>query len=427
MPKFNLRNLKVAVVGLGYVGLPLAVEFGKRFNTVGFDIKPDRVDELRKGRDSTLEVDSAELAEATKLTYTTRLSDLKACRVFIVTVPTPIDEYKRPDLTPLVKSSESVGQVLKKGDVVVYESTVYPGCTEEVCVPILERVSGLKFNKDFFAGYSPERINPGDKEHRLPTIKKVTSGSTPEAAEFVDSFYRSIITAGTHRASSIKVAEAAKVIENTQRDVNIALVNELALIFNRLGIDTEEVLNAAGSKWNFLPFRPGLVGGHCIGVDPYYLTHKAQAIGYHPEVILAGRRINDNMGNYVAQQVAQLMIQRRIQVKDARILIMGLTFKENCPDVRNTKIVDVVKELEKYGARVDVFDPWADADEAEHEYGFRPVGKLKPGTYDAVVMGVAHKEFRAMGIGKVRALGKKSHVLYDIKYVFRTGEVDGRL
>jgi UDP-N-acetyl-D-galactosamine dehydrogenase len=427
MPKFNLRNLKVAVVGLGYVGLPLAVEFGKRFNTIGFDIKPDRVDELRKGRDSTLEVDAEELAEATKLSYTTRLSDLKAARVFIVTVPTPIDEYKRPDLTPLVKSSESVGQVLKKGDVVVYESTVYPGCTEEVCVPILERVSGLKFNKDFFAGYSPERINPGDKEHRLPSIRKVTSGSTPEVAEFVDSFYRSIITAGTHKASSIKVAEAAKVIENTQRDVNIALINELALIFNRLGIDTEEVLNAAGSKWNFLPFRPGLVGGHCIGVDPYYLTHKAQAIGYHPEMILAGRRINDNMGNYVAQQVAQLMIQRRIQVKDARILIMGLTFKENCPDVRNTKIVDVVKELEKYGARVDVFDPWADADEAEHEYGLRPVAKLKPGTYDAVIMGVAHKEFRAMGIRKVRALGRKQHVLYDIKYVFRTDEVDGRL
>ena len=427
MQRFNLRNLRIGVIGLGYVGLPLAVEFGKRFTTVGFDVKAARVDELRRGHDSTLETDAAELAAATKLTCTTKLADLKPCRVFIVTVPTPINEYKRPDLTPLVKSSESVGQVLKKGDVVVYESTVYPGCTEEVCVPILERVSGLKFNKDFFAGYSPERINPGDKEHRLPTIKKVTSGSTPEAAEFVDSFYRSIITAGTHKASSIKVAEAAKVIENTQRDVNIALVNELALIFNRLGIDTEEVLNAAGSKWNFLPFRPGLVGGHCIGVDPYYLTHKAQAIGYHPEVILAGRRINDNMGNYVAQQVAQLMIQRRIQVKDARILIMGLTFKENCPDVRNTKIVDVVKELEKYGARVDVFDPWADADEAEHEYGFRPVGKLKPGTYDAVVMGVAHKEFRAMGIGKVRALGKKSHVLYDIKYVFRTGEVDGRL
>jgi UDP-N-acetyl-D-galactosamine dehydrogenase len=427
MPKFNLRHLKVGVVGLGYVGLPLAVEFGKRFQTVGFDIKPDRVDELRKGRDSTLEVDSAELREAKKLTYTTRLADLKPCRVFIVTVPTPIDEYKRPDLTPLVKSSESVGQVLKKGDVVVYESTVYPGCTEEVCVPILERESGLKFNKDFFAGYSPERINPGDKEHRLPTIRKVTSGSTPAVAEFVDSLYRSIITVGTHKASSIKVAEAAKVIENTQRDVNIALINELALIFNRLGIDTEEVLNAAGSKWNFLPFRPGLVGGHCIGVDPYYLTHKAQAIGYHPEMILAGRRINDNMGIYVAQQVAQLMIMRKIQVRDSRILIMGLTFKENCPDVRNTKIVDVVHELEKYGARVDVFDPWADADEAEHEYGLRPVKKLKNGTYDAVVMGVAHKEFRALGIEKVRALGKKTHVLYDIKYVFRTDEVDGRL
>ena len=427
MPKFNLRNLKIGVVGLGYVGLPLAVEFGKRFQTVGFDIKADRVDALRKGHDSTLETTSEELAEADKLTYATQLKDLKSCRVFIVTVPTPIDEYKRPDLSPLVKSSESVGQVLKKGDVVVYESTVYPGCTEEVCVPILEKVSGLKFNKDFFAGYSPERINPGDKEHRLPSIRKVTSGSTPAVAEFVDSLYRSIITAGTHKASSIKVAEAAKVIENTQRDVNIALINELALIFNRLGIDTEEVLSAAGSKWNFLPFRPGLVGGHCIGVDPYYLTHKAQAIGYHPEMILAGRRINDNMGNYVAQQVAQLMIKRRIQVRDARILIMGLTFKENCPDVRNTKIVDVVHELEKYGAKVDVYDPWADGDEAEHEYGLRPVRKLKAGTYDAVVMGVAHKEFRAMGIRKVRALAKKTHVLYDIKYVFRADEVDGRL
>jgi UDP-N-acetyl-D-galactosamine dehydrogenase len=427
MPKLNLRNLKIGVVGLGYVGLPLAVEFGKRFQTVGFDIKADRVDALRKGHDSTLETTSEELAEADKLTYATQLKDLKSCRVFIVTVPTPIDEYKRPDLSPLVKSSESVGQVLKKGDVVVYESTVYPGCTEEVCVPILEKVSGLKFNEDFFVGYSPERINPGDKEHRLPSIRKVTSGSTPAVAEFVDSLYRSIITAGTHKASSIKVAEAAKVIENTQRDVNIALINELALIFNRLGIDTEEVLSAAGSKWNFLPFRPGLVGGHCIGVDPYYLTHKAQAIGYHPEMILAGRRINDNMGNYVAQQVAQLMIKRRIQVRDARILIMGLTFKEDCPDVRNTKIVDVVHELEKYGAKVDVYDPWADGDEAEHEYGLRPVRKLKAGTYDAVVMGVAHKEFRAMGIQKVRALAKKTHVLYDIKYVFRADEVDGRL
>jgi len=427
MPNFNLRNLRIGVVGLGYVGLPLAVEFGKRFTTVGFDIKADRVEELKGGHDSTLETDEAELAEATKLSYTTRLEDLKPCRVYIVTVPTPIDEYKRPDLTPLVKSSESVGKILKKGDVVVYESTVYPGCTEEVCVPILERVSGLTFNKDFFAGYSPERINPGDKEHRLTTIRKVTSGSTPEVADFVDSLYRSIITVGTHKASSIKVAEAAKVIENTQRDVNIALINELALIFNRLGIDTEEVLNAAGSKWNFLPFRPGLVGGHCIGVDPYYLTHKAQAVGYHPEMILAGRRINDNMGIYVAQQVAQLMIQRKIQVKDSRVLVMGLTFKENCPDVRNTKIVDVVRELEKYGARVDVFDPWADPDEAEHEYGLRPVKKVRPGTYDAIVAGVGHDQFRKMGIARIRKLGRRNHVLYDIKYVFKADEVDGRL
>jgi UDP-N-acetyl-D-galactosamine dehydrogenase len=427
MPKFNLRNLRVGVVGLGYVGLPLAVEFGKRFETVGFDVKQARVEELKAGHDSTLETTAQELAEATRLTCTTRLEDLKPCRVFIVTVPTPIDDYKRPDLTPLEKSSESVGKVLKKGDVVVYESTVYPGCTEEVCVPILERVSGLKFNKDFFCGYSPERINPGDKQHRLTTIRKVTSGSTPEVADFVDALYRSIVTVGTHKASSIKVAEAAKVIENTQRDVNIALINELALIFNRLGIDTEEVLLAAGSKWNFLPFRPGLVGGHCIGVDPYYLTHKAQAIGYHPEMILAGRRINDNMGIYVAQQVALLMIQRRIPVKGARILVMGLTFKENCPDVRNTKIVDVVKELEKFGARVDVTDPWADPDESEHEYGLRPVKRPKPGTYDAVVMGVAHDEFRAMGIDKVRSFGRKNHVLYDIKYVFKAKEVDGRL
>ncbi|HET9694497.1 MAG TPA: Vi polysaccharide biosynthesis UDP-N-acetylglucosamine C-6 dehydrogenase TviB [Steroidobacteraceae bacterium] len=427
MGKFNLRNLKVGIVGLGYVGLPLAVEFGKRFQTVGFDIKPERVDELRRGVDSTLEVDATELADAHKLSYTTSLADLKPCRVYIVTVPTPIDEYKRPDLTPLEKSSESLGKVLKKGDVVVYESTVYPGCTEEVCVPILERVSGLRFNKDFYAGYSPERINPGDKEHRVTTIRKVTSGSTPAVAEFVDSLYRSIVKVGTHKASSIRVAEAAKVIENTQRDVNIALINELALIFNRLGIDTEEVLLAAGSKWNFLPFRPGLVGGHCIGVDPYYLTHKAQAIGYHPEMILAGRRINDNMGIYVAAKVTQLMIQQRIQVRDSRILIMGLTFKENCPDVRNTKIVDVVRELEKYGAKVDVCDPWADPDEAVHEYGLRPVKKTKPGTYDAIVMGVAHQELRKMGVDRIRALGKKHHVLYDIKYVFKASEVDGRL
>jgi UDP-N-acetyl-D-glucosamine/UDP-N-acetyl-D-galactosamine dehydrogenase len=427
MPRFNLRNLRIGVIGLGYVGLPLAVEFGRRFTTVGFDVKAARVEELRRGHDSTLETDEAELAAATKLTCTTKLADLKPCRVFIVTVPTPIDEYKRPELTPLVKASESVGQVLKKGDVVVFESTVYPGCTEEVCVPILERVSGLRFNRDFFAGYSPERINPGDKQHRLSTIRKVTSGSTPAVAEFVDSLYRSIVTVGTHKASSIKVAEAAKVIENTQRDVNIALINELALIFNRLGIDTEEVLKAAGSKWNFLPFRPGLVGGHCIGVDPYYLTHKAQAIGYHPEMILAGRRINDNMGIYVAQQVAQLMIGRRIQVKDARVLVMGLTFKENCPDVRNSKIVDVIRELEKYGASVDVYDPWADTEDAVREYGLKPIRRLKPGTYDAVVMGVAHDRFRSMGIEGVRALGRKVHVLYDIKYVFRADEVDGRL
>ena len=427
MPRFNLRNLRVGVIGLGYVGLPLAVEFGKRFNTIGFDVKQDRVDELRRGHDATLETTPEELAAATRLACTTRLADLRECRVFIVTVPTPIDEYKRPDLTPLVKASESVGQVLKKGDVVVYESTVYPGCTEEVCVPILERVSGLRFNKDFYAGYSPERINPGDKQHRLPTIRKVTSGSTPEVADFVDGLYRSIVTVGTHKASSIKVAEAAKVIENTQRDVNIALINELALIFNRLGIDTEEVLKAAGSKWNFLPFRPGLVGGHCIGVDPYYLTHKAQAIGYHPEMILAGRRINDNMGIYVAQQVAQLMIARRIQVRDARILVLGLTFKQNCPDVRNSKVVDVVRELGKYGARVDVYDPWADAEEAQHEYGLKPVRRLKPGTYDAIVVGVAHDQFRQMGIAKIRELGKRNHVLYDIKYVFPAGEVDGRL
>ena len=427
MPRFNLRNLRIGVIGLGYVGLPLAVEFGKRFNTIGFDVKQDRVDELRRGHDSTLETTPEELAAATRLACTTRLADLKECRVFIVTVPTPIDEYKRPDLTPLVKASESVGQVLKKGDVVVYESTVYPGCTEEVCVPILERVSGLRFNKDFYAGYSPERINPGDKQHRLPTIRKVTSGSTPEVAEFVDGLYRSIVTVGTHKASSIKVAEAAKVIENTQRDVNIALINELALIFNRLGIDTEEVLKAAGSKWNFLPFRPGLVGGHCIGVDPYYLTHKAQAIGYHPEMILAGRRINDNMGIYVAQQVAQLMIARRIQVRDARILVLGLTFKENCPDVRNSKVVDVVRELGKHGARIDVYDPWADAAEAQHEYGLKPVRRLRPGAYDAIVVGVAHDQFRRMGIAKVRELGKRNHVLYDIKYVFPAGEVDGRL
>ena len=423
----NLRKCRIGVVGLGYVGLPLAVEFGKHYVTVGFDVKETRIADLKAGRDLTLEVSKKELKEASQLTFTSTLADLKSCRVFIVTVPTPIDEYKRPDLTPLVKASESVGKVLKKGDVVIYESTVYPGCTEEVCVPILERESGLKFNKDFFAGYSPERINPGDKEHRLPSIKKVTSGSTPEIAEFVDKLYGSIITAGTHKASSIKVAEAAKVIENTQRDVNIALINELALIFNRLGIDTEEVLNAAGSKWNFLKFKPGLVGGHCIGVDPYYLTHKAQEIGYHPEMILAGRRLNDNMANYVAGEIVKLMTQKRIHVNGARALVLVLTFKENCPDIRNSKVVDVIRELKKYGAEVDVHDPWADGAECKHEYGIRPTRTLARGSYDVAVVAVAHKEFQELGAEGVRRLCRKNHVLYDIKHVFKAAEVDGRL
>jgi UDP-N-acetyl-D-galactosamine dehydrogenase len=427
MPALSLSNCKIGIVGLGYVGLPLAVEFGKKFRTVGFDIKAARVAELKKGRDSTLECEPAELRAAKNLRYSTSLKDLRPCQVFIVTVPTPIDGYKRPDLKPIESASQLLGQVLKKGDIVVFESTVYPGCTEEIAVPILERLSGMKFNRDFFCGYSPERINPGDKQHRLTTIKKITSGSTPEIADFVDSLYASIIEAGTHKASSIRVAEAAKVIENTQRDVNIALINELALIFNRLGIDTEEVLQAAGTKWNFLPFRPGLVGGHCIGVDPYYLTHKAQEIGYHPEMILAGRRINDNMAIYVAERVAQLMIRKRIHVKGSRILMMGLTFKENCPDLRNSKVADVVSELKKYGAKVDVYDPWIDADEAEHEYGIRPVRAPAKGRYDAVVLAVAHKQFREMGIDAIRSFARKPHVLYDIKYVFPANEVDGRL
>jgi UDP-N-acetyl-D-galactosamine dehydrogenase len=423
----SLRKCRIGVVGLGYVGLPLAVEFGRHFHTVGFDVKPKRIAELKAGKDSTLETTRADLKSAHRLTFTTDLKDLKPCRVYIVTVPTPIDNYKRPDLTPLIKASETVGKVLKKGDVVIYESTVYPGCTEEVCVPVLEKHSGLKFNKDFFAGYSPERINPGDKEHRLTSIKKITSGSTPEAAEFVNALYGAIIKAGTHKASSIRVAEAAKVIENTQRDVNIALINELALIFNRLGIDTEEVLKAAGTKWNFLPFRPGLVGGHCIGVDPYYLTHKAQEIGYHPEMILAGRRLNDNMAIYVAGEVLRRMTHRRIHVKGSRVLVMGMTFKENCPDVRNSKVVDVIRELEKFGAAVDVYDPWVDSAEAHHEYGLRPVRTPRKRGYDAIVLAVGHEEFRKMGLPKIRAFGKREHVLYDIKYVFGSHEVDGRL
>ncbi|HTL20645.1 MAG TPA: Vi polysaccharide biosynthesis UDP-N-acetylglucosamine C-6 dehydrogenase TviB [Steroidobacteraceae bacterium] len=423
----RLRNCRIGVVGLGYVGLPLAVEFGKHFETIGFDVKPERVAQLRKGRDHTLEVSRTELRAAQRLSFTTDLTRLRRCQVFIVTVPTPIDGYKRPDLTPLVRASESVGAVLGKGAVVIYESTVYPGCTEEVCVPILERISGLKFNRDFFAGYSPERINPGDKEHRLTTIRKVTSGSTPEVADFVDQLYGTIVTAGTHKTSSIRVAEAAKVIENTQRDVNIALINELALIFKRLGIDTEEVLNAAGSKWNFLPFRPGLVGGHCIGVDPYYLTHKAQEIGYHPEMILAGRRLNDNMALHVAEQIMRLMAAKRIHVKGARVLVLGITFKENCPDIRNSKVADVVRELDKQGAEVDIYDPWASPAECRHEYGLVPVRELKAHRYDAAVVAVAHREFRALGAHGVRRLCRRKHVLYDIKHVFPAAAVDGRL
>jgi UDP-N-acetyl-D-galactosamine dehydrogenase len=423
----SLRNCRVGIIGLGYVGLPLAVEFGRRYETVGFDVLPQRIRELSRGRDRTLEVESGELRAAKRLKFTTDLRDLRRCRVFIVTVPTPIDDHKRPDLTPLERASTSVGKVLKRGDVVIYESTVYPGCTEEVCVPILERISGLKFNRDFFAGYSPERINPGDKQHRLTTIRKVTAGSTPAVAEFVDKLYASIIKAGTHRASSIRVAEAAKVIENTQRDVNIALINELAMIFNRLGIDTEEVLQAAGSKWNFLPFRPGLVGGHCIGVDPYYLTHKAQQIGYHPEMILAGRRINDNMALYVAGEIVRLMTARRIHPKSSRVLVLGLAFKENCPDLRNSKVADLVTELQKYGANVDVCDPWVNASEAREEYGIRPIKKPANGRYDAVVIAVGHRQFRDLGIAAVRRFAKRNHVLYDVKHVFGAEATDGRL
>lgn len=417
----------IAIIGLGYVGLPLAVEFGKQYPTLGFDINTARLAELQQGHDSTLEVDDQELAEARHLSYSSSLDDLKACNVFIVTVPTPINEHKQPDLTPLIKASETIGQVLKQGDIVIYESTVYPGATEEDCVPVLERVSGLTFNKDFFCGYSPERINPGDKEHRVTSILKVTSGSTPEVAETVDQLYRSIITAGTHKASSIRVAEAAKVIENTQRDVNIGLINELALIFNKLGIDTEEVLKAAGTKWNFLPFRPGLVGGHCIGVDPYYLTHKAQSVGYHPEIILAGRRLNDGMGAYVASQLVKAMLKKRIQVDGARVLVMGLTFKENCPDLRNTKVVDIVTELADYGVQVDCYDPWVNPEDAEHEYGITPISAPKVGEYDAVVVAVAHKQFAEMGEERIRALGKPAHVLYDLKYILPADVCDLRL
>ena len=419
--------MKLAIVGLGYVGLPLAVEFGKYYETIGFDINHARIDELSSGKDSTLEVESEELAQATRLSYTSDPEDIHECQIYIITVPTPIDKHKRPDLTPLEKSSSTIGKLLKQGDIVIYESTVYPGATEEVCVPILEAESGLVFNRDFYCGYSPERINPGDKEHRVTTIKKVTSGSTPEIADKVDEIYRSIITAGTYKASSIKVAEAAKVIENTQRDVNIALINELALIFNKLSIDTEEVLKAAGTKWNFLPFRPGLVGGHCIGVDPYYLTHKAAEVGYNPEMILAGRRLNDNMGKYVAEQITKIMTKKRIHVVDANILIMGFAFKENCPDLRNTRVVDLVKEFQGFNCNVDIYDPWVSKEESKHEYGITPVDLPLEGHYDAIVLAVAHDQFTQMGVEAIRAFGKSNHVLFDIKYILEADQVDGRL
>ncbi|MFX8818563.1 Vi polysaccharide biosynthesis UDP-N-acetylglucosamine C-6 dehydrogenase TviB [Acinetobacter baumannii] len=424
---FQLEQLKIAIIGLGYVGLPLAVEFGKHKPTIGFDINTDRIQELKSGHDHTLEVTSDELKHVHQLSYTADIEDLKTANFFIVTVPTPIDDFKQPDLTPLVKASQSIAKVLKKGDIVVYESTVYPGATEEVCIPELEKHSGLNFNKDFFVGYSPERINPGDKQRRVTNILKITSGSTPEVTDYVDQVYNLIIEAGTHKAPSIKVAEAAKVIENTQRDVNIALINELALIFNKMGIDTEDVLKAAGTKWNFLNFRPGLVGGHCIGVDPYYLTHKAESIGLHPEIILAARRLNDRMGEYVATQLIKEMVKQRIQVVGARILILGLSFKENCPDIRNTKIVDMVKALKEYDLDLDIYDPWVDSAEVEGEYGLAPVTELKQNHYDAIVIAVAHDQFKAMSSQELIALGKEKHVLYDLKYVLDKEQSDIRL
>jgi UDP-N-acetyl-D-glucosamine/UDP-N-acetyl-D-galactosamine dehydrogenase len=423
----EIRPPRIGIIGLGYVGLPLAVEFGRHYPTVGFDIFDRRIQELTNGVDRTLEVSHEELLDSSQLSYSSNIEALRPCNVYIVTVPTPIDEYKRPDLTPLEKASESVGRVLSAGDIVIYESTVYPGCTEEICIPILERVSGLRFNIDFFAGYSPERINPGDKQHRLPSIKKVTSGSNPTVASYVNDLYGSIITAGTHQASSIKVAEAAKVIENTQRDVNIALMNELALIFKRMDIDTEEVLKAAGSKWNFLPFRPGLVGGHCIGVDPYYLTHKAQSLDYHPEVILAGRRINDSMGAHIGTEIVKLMTQKGMRVAHSRVLVMGLTFKENCPDLRNSKVVDIVKELSTYKIAVDIYEPWSTPTDIAHEYGLNAVTSPEAGSYDAVVLAVAHQQFKDLGLEAIRALGKPGHVLYDVKSLFPLGSADGRL
>ena len=422
-----MNNKKIAIIGLGYVGLPLATEFGKKHEVIGFDINKDRIDELKKGIDITGELSKQELKEEIDIIYTTNLDDLKDCTIFIITVPTPIDKHKRPDLTALKKSSHSIGKIIKKDDIIIYESTVYPGATEEVCVPILEQQSGLTFNKDFYCGYSPERINPGDKKHRIADIKKVTSGSTPEIATEVDELYQEIIIAGTHKTSSIKIAEAAKVIENTQRDLNIALINELALIFNKLGIDTESVLEAAGTKWNFLPFRPGLVGGHCIGVDPYYLTHKANEVGYYPEMILAGRRLNDNMGLYAANEVSKLMSKKHIHIANANILIMGLAFKENCPDYRNTRVIDLVKEFESFNCNVDVHDPWVNKNQAAHEYNIQLIDKPIKGNYDAIVIAVAHDEFKALTENQIRAFGKVNHVLYDIKYLLKANESDGRL
>lgn len=421
------RQPTICVVGQGYVGLPLAVEFGKQYPTIGFDIKQARIRELQDGKDSTLECSTEELAEATQLSFTDQVEDIRDANVYIVTVPTPIDRYKTPNLTPLIKASEMLGKVVKKGDYVIYESTVYPGATEEDCIPLIEQASGLKLNVDFFAGYSPERINPGDKEHRVTNILKVTSGSTPEAADYIDKLYAGIITAGTHKASSIRVAEAAKVIENTQRDVNIALVNELSLIFDKMGIDTLEVLEAAGTKWNFLPFRPGLVGGHCIGVDPYYLTHKAQSIGYHPEMILSGRRINDNMAEHIAEKVLRLMTRKKIQVVDANILVMGLTFKENCPDIRNTKVIDVIHELQSFHANVEVYDPWAEAEEVKQEYDLNLTTQLQDGRYDAIVLCVGHDQIKQMGPERIHALGKSAHVIFDVKHILPKQDVDARL
>ena len=423
----SLDNVKLGIIGLGYVGLPLAVEFGKKYPTLGFDINSKRVGELKQGHDFTLEVSSEELADSEYISYSADVDDLKNCNIYIVTVPTPIDKHKQPDLTPLIKASAMLAKVINKGDIVIYESTVYPGATEDVCLPEIERHSDLIFNQDFYAGYSPERINPGDKEHRVTNILKVTSGSTPQVAEFIDSLYKSIITAGTYQASSIQVAEAAKVIENTQRDLNIALINELAVIFNKLNIDTEEVLKAAGTKWNFLPFRPGLVGGHCIGVDPYYLTHKAQAIGYNPEVILAGRRINDSMGEYVVSQLVKTMLKRKLPVNGANVLVMGLTFKENCPDVRNTKIVDILAELAEFDINVDVYDPWVNPEEAKHEYNVELISAPKSGHYDAVIFAVAHNEFKVLSAGEIKALMKKEHVIYDLKYMLDKDLADIRL